>query len=86
LNLDFLAKKGTKEILYILTAKNGMKFTEIKELVGSPTTTSKCLQELTDLGLVKRDVQADQYRTVIYSLTEKGIRVVKLMKELEHSL
>jgi len=85
LNLELLAKRGSKEILYALVDKKGMKFTELRELVGSPTTASQRLQALMDLELIKRDVQADQYRTVIYSLTEKGIRVVKLMKELEHS-
>jgi DNA-binding HxlR family transcriptional regulator len=85
-SLELLAQKGSREILYTLFGKKGMKFTELKELVGSPTTTSRRLQELMDLGLIKRDVQADQYRTVIYSLTEKGIKIVRLVKELEHSL
>ena len=86
LKLKFLAKRGTREILHALVDKKRMKFTELKELIGSPTTASQRLQELTGLGLIKRDVQADQYRTVIYSLTGKGIRIVKLVKELEHSL
>ena len=87
LSLEILAKKGSKEILYALTAsRTGMKFTELKEIIGSPTTASQRLQELTDLGLLKRDVQADQYRTVIYSLTEKGIRVFELLKKLENAL
>ena len=86
LNLELLARRGSKEILYALLGKGGMKFTELKELVGSPTTASQRLQELMDLRLIKRDVQTDRYRTVIYSLTEKGIKVVRLVKELEHSL
>ena len=69
----------------VLVDKKGMRFTKLKELVENPTTASQRLQELAELGLVKRDVQADQYWTVIYSLTEKGIQVVKLVKELEHS-
>lgn len=60
-----------------------MKFTELKGLIGSPTTASQRLQELTSLSLIKRDVQADQYRTVIYSLTGKGAQAVRLMRELE---
>lgn len=86
MKLEFLTKRGSREILYALVDKKRMKFTELKKLVRSPTTASQRLQELTSLGLIKRDVQADQYRTVIYSLTKKGIRIVKLVKELEHSL
>jgi DNA-binding HxlR family transcriptional regulator len=84
LGLEVLAKKGSKEILCALAAsKVGMNFTELKELIGSPTTASQRLQELTKLGMLKRGVQADRFRSVRYSLTEKGAQAVRLMKELE---
>jgi DNA-binding HxlR family transcriptional regulator len=63
-----------------------MNFTEIQELVGSPTTASQRLQELTRLRILKREVQADRFRSVRYSLTEKGTTVVKLVKEMEKAL
>lgn len=84
LSLEILAKRGSRKILYALAAsKTGMNFTELKKLTGSPTTTSQRLQELTKLGILKRGVQADRFRSVRYSLTEKGIQVVRLMRELE---
>lgn len=83
LKIELLGKKGAREVLYALAEKGRLNFTELKELVGSPTTTSERLQELVQAGAVKREVQADQYRTVIYSLTEKGTQAVKLVKELE---
>jgi DNA-binding HxlR family transcriptional regulator len=83
LEIELLGKKGAKEVLYALAEKGRMNFTELRNLVGSPTTTSERLQELTQAGAVKREVQEDQYRTVMYSLTGKGIRAVKLARELE---
>ena len=81
--LDALAKKGSREILYALAKRNAMNFTELKELIGSPTTASQRLQELSSLGLVGREVQSDRFRSVRYSLTRRGARTVKLMRELE---
>jgi DNA-binding HxlR family transcriptional regulator len=86
LGFDVLAKKGVKEILQALADKKGMNFTEIQELVGSPTTASQRLQELTRLRVLKREVQADRFRSVRYSLTEKGTQVAKLVKEMEKAL
>lgn len=63
--------------------EGAMNFSEIRKLVGSPTTTSKRLQELVKIGAVKRKVQDDRFRSVRYSLTNKGKRIAELMKELE---
>ena len=87
LKLDALAKRGTMGILYALAEKGeAMNFTEFKRLVGSPTTTSRCLHELAQAGLVRKEIQADRYRSVKYSLTEKGVRVAKLIRELERTM
>ena len=86
LAVDTLAKKGNREILYALAKGKALNFTELKDLVGSPTTASQRLQELTGWGLVGREVQPDRFRSVRYSLTQKGERAVKLMRELEKLL
>jgi DNA-binding HxlR family transcriptional regulator len=86
LEFDILGKKGVKEILNALASKKEMNFTELRELVGSPTTASQRLLELTRLGILKREVQADRFRSVRYSLTEKGIKVIRLIRELEKVL
>ena len=85
MKIELLGKKGVKEVLYALAEKRRMNFTELKDLVGSPTTASDRLQELTEAGVIKRDVQADQYRTVIYSLTQKGTQIVELVKKIERT-
>jgi len=69
-----------------LVDKKGMSFTELREIIGSPTTASQRLQELTELGILRREVQADRFRSVKYSMTEKGAQVAKIIKELEKVL
>jgi len=87
LKIDALAKRGTMRILYTLAEKGeAMNFTEFRRLVGSPTTTSMCLQSLVGSGLVKKEIQADRYRSVRYSLTDRGSRVAKLVRNLEKAL
>jgi DNA-binding HxlR family transcriptional regulator len=86
LEFDILGKKGVKEILNALASKKEMNFTELRELVGSPTTASQRLLELTRLGILKREVQADRFRSVRYSLAERGIKVIRLIRELEKVL
>jgi len=81
LTLDILTKKGSKKILDALE-KRKMNFTELKKLVGSPVTTSKRLQELVSFGLVDREVQANRFRKVKYSLTRRGAKTIELMKKL----
>jgi DNA-binding HxlR family transcriptional regulator len=86
LKIDILARKGTMRVLCALADRGAMSFTEFRRLVGSPTTTSKCLRGLVEAGLMKREIQADRYRSVRYSLTERGAKVAKLVKELEKVL
>ncbi|KXB06745.1 hypothetical protein AKJ51_02995 [candidate division MSBL1 archaeon SCGC-AAA382A20] len=86
MNFKTLAKKGAKEILYSLKEKEKMNFTELRDLTGSPTTTSKRLDELTELGLLERDVQNDKFRSVHYSLTEKGFKIVNLVEKIDEML
>lgn len=86
MKIELLAKKGAIRLLRSLSKKKELKFTEVQEFVGSPTTASQRLKELEGMGVVRREVQADRYRSVQYSLTDKGKRIVKLVDELEQIL
>jgi len=86
LKIDIIARRGTMRILCALADKGAMNFTEFKRLVGSPTTTSSCLRGLVGAGLVRKEIQADRYRSVRYSLTDRGSRVAKLIRNLEKAL
>jgi DNA-binding HxlR family transcriptional regulator len=66
-----LARTGTLEILKHLEKKEGMKYAEIEALIGSPSTTRR-LNELEELRILKREILSEKYRPVKYSLTKKG--------------
>lgn len=86
MKFDLLAKKGATEILLKLVEEDELNFSDVKEMVGSPTTASNRLDELRELGLIEREVQDDRYRSVEYSLTEKGARVAEILGNLERVL
>jgi DNA-binding HxlR family transcriptional regulator len=44
------------------------------------------LRGLAEAGLVTKEIQADRYRSVKYSLTAKGAKVAKLVAWLEKAL
>lgn len=85
MKIELLAKKGAIRLLRALSKKKELKFAEIQKLIGSPTTASQRLKELEGMGVVRREVQADRYRSVRYSLTDKGRRIVKFVDELEQT-
>ena len=72
MKVDIIAHKGSMRILHAISERETMNFSEFRRLVGSPTTTSKCLQGLVGAGLLVKEIQADRYRSVKYSLTAKG--------------
>jgi len=78
-----LARAGTIEIIKTLEKKGGMRYSGIEEIIGSPSTTSRRLNELEELGVVKRETLPDKYRPVKYTLTKKGKGLFSLIKEIE---
>lgn len=79
--LDLLSKSKTVEILLGLQNKK-MKFAEIAEITGNPTTATRRLKEMVVLGVVKREVQQDSSRTVMYELTNNGKSLTKVTSDL----
>ena len=57
-----------------------MNFGEIAKLMKHRPTATRALKELTNAGLLEREVLED--RSVRYRLTEKGKAVSKILKEL----
>ncbi len=76
-------RDGTIEIIKTLEKKGGMRYSGIEEMIGSPSTASRRLNELERLGIVKREALPDKYRPVKYSLTKKGEGLFNLIKEIE---
>ena len=86
MKVDIIARKGSMRIMHAIAEQETMNFSEFRRLVGSPTTTSKCLRGLVDAGLLTREIQADRYRSVKYSLTKKGARVARLVRAMDRAL
>ncbi len=78
-----LARAGTIEIIKTLEKKEGMRYSDIQEIIGSPSTASRRLNELEELGIVKREALPDKYRPVKYTLTKKGQGLFRLIKEID---
>ncbi|MFH1773715.1 MAG: winged helix-turn-helix transcriptional regulator [Methanobacteriota archaeon] len=76
-----LAQKGAVEILENLEGK-AMKYKEIEEIVGNPSTTSRRLSSLEEFGAVKRKVSSEKYRPVYYALTKEGKELLSIVREI----
>lgn len=79
-----LALRGTKKILLTLEKAGKMRYSEIVNVVGYSTTTTRALKSMERHGIVKKEVLNEPYRPVSYSLTDKGRRLVTFLKELEN--
>jgi len=68
-----------------LSQRGSMRYSELQEAVGSPSTTNLALQKLKEGSLVKRTVLDEPYRPVAYGLTDLGKKVAALLVELENA-
>ncbi len=78
--VNIIGKKWTLMIIYNLTSGE-KRFNELKASMHgiSSKTLSASLAELTGAGLVKREVYPDSPVRVVYSLTEKGMELEKVL-------
>jgi DNA-binding HxlR family transcriptional regulator len=81
---NLLALKGTRKILVKLHSLGETRYSELVKAVGHSTTTTRALNHMENFGLLKRRVLTEKYRPVMYSLTEKGKRLAKIVLELEN--
>jgi len=76
-----LGKKGVIELLY--TLEHGRKkYKELEEVIGNPSTTARRLKSLEKHGLILREVSSEKYRPVYYSLTDKGRRLLLVVRQV----
>jgi len=81
--LKAISRKGAKEIVLTLKQRGELTYSEIESIISNPRTTSRRLDELSKLGIIKRKVLPDKYRSVSYSLTQKGEEVIKILTTVE---
>lgn len=79
-----LGRKGVISIMEKLEGKGeGLRYKEIEEMVGNPSTASRNLLELEVLGILKRRVSSEKYRPVYYALTEDGKELLSIVREIK---
>lgn len=79
-----LALRGTRKILLSMEKYGKMNYSDLVEEVGYSTTTTRALKSMEKQGIVNREVLNEPYRPVAYSLTDKGKKLLTLLKELEN--
>jgi DNA-binding HxlR family transcriptional regulator len=81
--LEVLGKPHTLEIIYGLTIRSPLRFTQIqKELKLQPKTLTARMKELVKLGLVARTSYNEIPPRVDYELTQKGRDLDGIFKAL----
>ncbi len=82
--VDLLGKSYVLELLYYLSSNTeAIRFNKLKkELSITATTLSRRLEELIEVGLVKREVFAEVPARVEYSKTEKGLSLGPVLRTL----
>ena len=78
-----LALKGTWLIVLSLYRHGPMRYSEIVRLVGYSTTANRALRALENKGFIEKRALTEPYRPVVYSLTEKGVKLAKIIEQLE---
>lgn len=61
--------------------RKNLKFNEIVRVVGNATTAMRRVRDLQSMNLISRKVLQDRQRSVEYSLTKKGIKVVEIIED-----
>lgn len=79
--IEALARSKSVEILLELS-KRALKFNEIVKITGNATTAMRRVQDLQAAGLVNRKVLQDKQRSVEYTLTKKGEKLIPLVVEM----
>mgnify|MGYP000350736957 CR=1 FL=1 len=78
--MRLICKKHFTSILFLLL-ESPKSFNELLRILKAyPDTLAKRIRELSELGLIVRDGSDGRLK---YRLTDKGIRVAELVKEIE---
>ena len=79
--LKTLARTGCANIIIALS-KQKFSFNKIAKMVDYPSTATRRLNELIELGIVKRIVLQNKRRSVEYELSPKGKDIAEILIKL----
>ncbi|KYK37628.1 MAG: hypothetical protein HXS48_27550 [Theionarchaea archaeon] len=80
-----LGRSSTKKILEFLDSHKNVQLDDLTQFATS-FALKKFFQELMEFNLIKCYIQMDNEKKVWYQLTEKGIKILHALRELESIL
>ena len=80
-----LGRSSTKKILEFLDSHKNVQLDDLTQFATS-FSLKKFFQELMEFNLIKCYIQMDNEKKVWYQLTEKGIKILHALRELESIL
>jgi len=72
-----LTHKDGIELFELIATKKEVPYTELKAITPNEVNLKRRLDELKDLGFIKREILDEKYRPTIYRVTPKGKEVFK---------
>jgi len=80
--LKLLKREGVPEIILYMYEQKTARYSELKTVLKSEATLVRVLKLLTEEGILSRELLDEKYRPTEYTITEKGERIGKRLKEL----
>jgi len=71
------------KILDALSAHQEMNFNKLVRIVVHSPRTDRAVKALIKYGLVKKRKTEDKLGTVMYSLSEKGLKITKILDQIK---
>jgi len=78
-----MGRKWAYKVMNHLATKKELRFGDVKRITGNVATANRVLKDLSKHGLVKKRELKDNLGTVMYSLTETGIKVADIFKQMK---
>ncbi len=80
--ISAISKSLAIQVLLLLKAKKELRYSEIKK-IGHYSTVSRRLRDFEKLSIVEREVVNEYPPKVVYRLTEKGNKLIEILKQVE---
>lgn len=77
-----LTHKDGIELFELIATRKKVPYTELKGITPNEVTLKKRLDELKELGLVKREILDEKYRPTIYRVTSKGEEIFRQIEKI----
>ena len=80
--LKLLKREGVPEIILYMYEHKTARYSKLKNVLKSEATLVRALKILTEEGILSRKLLDEKYRPTEYTITEKGEKVGRKLREL----